>query len=60
MPLWRVTCPLEERYVVAATLADAISASCKQWSEMKDPTLEGNGYAPTRVEQLTPNDPWEG
>jgi hypothetical protein len=58
MPLYRVTCPMEERYVVAKSIAEAMECASTHWKSAKDPTPKGNGYAILRVDTVSESDPW--
>lgn len=53
MALWRVTCPMEERYVVADTCDLAGAIASKSWSGKKVPE-----YSMTGIALVSPYNPW--
>ena len=58
MSLWRVTCPLEERYVIATDVKQAVNIATTNWAKVPDPTPAGTGHNVIRVDRVQADDPW--
>jgi hypothetical protein len=59
MSLWRVTCRMEERYVVAASLDAAIATADKEWLKAGKSKDVDPRWAVIRVDMVNPDDPWK-
>ncbi len=56
MALWRVTCPMEERYVIATTMTVAMALAESKWAPERAGKPEK--YTLTRIDMVHPEDPW--
>lgn len=54
MPLWRVTCAKEQRYVVAPTISAAKRIAEREWANLQPAEY----YVLTAIEQVRAEDPW--
>lgn len=59
MPLFRVTCALDERYVIADDVKQAFNIATKNWAALKDTTPLLTGHVIVRVDQVQDTDPWK-
>ncbi len=56
MCLWRVTCPQEERYVVAPSFSEAMAVADRRWARERE--TYPVKYALTRIDLVSTEDPW--